>query len=320
MKTRTLLLVFCLLLGGSSLWAAAPVRQWGQLRVEGTQLYSEHGEPVVLRGVSFGWHNIWPRFYNAGAVKWLKTDWQANVVRAAMGIMIDDNYLENPDFAVQCIENVVKAAIRNDMYVIVDWHSHKMHTAEAATFFAGIAQRYGRYPHLIYEIYNEPIDDSWDSLKAYASAVITAIRQYDPDNVVLVGCPHWDQDIHLVAESPLRGYSNIMYTVHFYAATHGGELRRRMVDAVKAGVPVFVSECAGMEASGNGRLDPGEWQKWVDTMEQYRISWVCWSVSDKDETCSMLLPRAKSRGKWGADVLKPWGKMVRETLVEYNNK
>ena len=301
-----------------SAMAGGPVKEWGQLRVEGTQLCSEKGQPVVLRGVSFGWHNIWPRFYNKGAVKWIKNDWNATVVRAAMGLMIEDNYLENPDFALQCVENVVKAAIKNDIYVIIDWHSHKMLTDEAVKFFDMISRKYGKYPHVIYEIFNEPVNDSWESLKDYSSAVIKAIRANDPDNIILVGCPHWDQDIHIVADSPLKGFDNIMYTVHFYAATHGQDLRDRMTKAIDRGIPVFVSESAGMEASGNGPLNAEQWQKWIDTMEKRKVSWVCWSVSDKDETCSMLLPRAKANGKWSDDLLKKTGKMVRDYLRKYN--
>ena len=75
------------------------------------------------------------QFYNAKAVKWLKQDWHPTVVRAAMGVMIEDNYLENPDFALSCIEPVIKAAIKNNLYVIVDWHSHEMLTDEAVKFF-----------------------------------------------------------------------------------------------------------------------------------------------------------------------------------------
>lgn len=295
-----------------------PVKQWGQLKVVGTQLCAENGEPVVLRGVSLGWHNIWPRFYNKKVVKGLATDWNATVVRAAMGIMIDDNYLDNPDFAMQCMEPVIKQAIKSNVYVIIDWHSHKLLTDEAKAFFCRMAQKYGKYPHVIYEIYNEPVEDSWADLKEYARAVITEIRKYDADNIVLVGCPHWDQDIHLVAESPLQGFTNIMYTLHFYAATHKQYLRDRLIDAVKRGVPVFVSESAGMEASGNGPLDAAEWQQWIDCMEANKISWVNWSLSDKDETCSMLLPRAKADGRWADDVIKPWGKMVRNALRKYN--
>ena len=73
-----------------------------------------------------------------------------------------------------------------------------------------------------------------------------------------------------------------------------------------------------MEASGNGPLAPEEYQKCLDVMEKYKVSWVNWSVSDKDETCSMLLPRAKATGNWTSDLIKPWGKMVKEALTRYN--
>ena len=312
--TSILAMVLCI-----GVKAFDPVKQWGQLQVVGTQLCAQNGEPVVLRGVSFGWHNIWPRFYNKKAVKWLKQDWRPTVIRAAMGVTtVEDNYMDNPTFALECIEPVIKAAIKNNLYVIVDWHAHEMLTDEAVKFFGYIAEKYGKYPHVLYELYNEPVNDSWDDLKVYATKVISEIRKYDPDNVILMGCPHWDQDINLVADSPLKGFTNIMYTVHFYAATHHQYLRDRMVDAIQRGIPVFVSESAGMEASGNGPLDPVEWQAWIDCMEQHKVSWVTWSLSDKDETCSMLLPRATSTGPWKDDVIKKSGKMLRDYLRKYN--
>lgn len=123
--------LICALFCMAQVYAANPVKQWGQLQVKGAQLCDQSGNPVVLRGVSLGWHNIWYRFYNKKAVKWLVQDWHANIIRAAMGIQIDDNYLENPDFALKCITQVVDAAIKNDTYVIIDWHAHKMHTVEA---------------------------------------------------------------------------------------------------------------------------------------------------------------------------------------------
>ena len=266
-----------------------PVQQWGQLKVVGTQLCDQNGNAVTLRCASLGWHNLWPRFYNAKAVKWLAKDWNAKVIRAAMGIMIEDNYLENPSFALDCIEPVVKAAIKEGVYVIIDWHSHELKTKEAVKFFGKMAKKYGANANVIYEIYNEPVEDSWESLKEYSKAVIDEIRKYDPDNIILVGCPHWDQDIHIVAESPLEGYNNIMYTVHFYAGTHKQYLRDRVDAAMQKGIPVFISECASMDASGDGKLDKSSWNEWVEFMEAKKISWVCWSVSDKNETCSMLL-------------------------------
>ena len=300
-----------------SLFTLLPLTASAQsrLQVVGSQLCDESGSPVMLRGISLGWHNLWPRFYNKGAVKWLAKEWHADVIRAAVGASsVDDNYLENPEFALQCVTPVIEAAIKNKVYVIIDWHSHEMHTAQAKSFFSQMAKKYGKHPNIIYELYNEPVNDSWEDLKQYATEIITEIRRYDPDNIILMGSPHWDQDIDLVAASPLEGVSNVMYTVHFYAATHKDYLRDKMRKAVEGGLPVFVSECAGMEASGDGPLDAAEWQKWVDTMEQLRISYVCWSLSDKNETCSMLLPRAKSCGDWTDDLIKPWGKMARAAI------
>lgn len=324
MRLKTLLLTVIAFTAMTTVTVSAkqqtPVEKWGQLQVKGTQLCDQNGNAVVLRGASLGWHNLWPRFYNPKAVKWLATDWNATVVRAAMGIMIEDNYLENPDFAMQCMEPVIKAAIKQGIYVIIDWHSHKLLTKDAVKFFGKMAEKYGNNPNVIYEIYNEPVEDSWESLKDYATAVINEIRKYDQDNIVLVGCPHWDQDIHIVAESPLQGFGNIMYTVHFYAATHKQYLRDRVEAAIAKGTPVFVSECASMDASGDGKIDNGEWNSWVEMMERNRISWVCWSVSDKNETCSMLLPRAKATGNWTDDLIKPWGKMVKRDLKKYNTK
>ena len=302
--------------------AIDPVKQYGQLQVKGAQLCDQQGNSVTLRGVSLSWHNWWPRFYNKKVMKTLKRDWRCTVVRAAMGIQPDETpeegYLKNPQLAMSCMTPVIESAIKQNVYVIIDWHSHHMYTQEAKKFFGEMAKKYGRYPHIIYEIYNEPIEDTWASMKRYATEVISEIRKYDPDNIILVGSPHWDQDIHLVADSPLEGFSNIMYTVHFYAATHGDDLRQRTENAVKKGLPVFISECGAMEATGDGPVDMESEEQWIQMCERLGISWVCWSISDKDETCSMLLPHATATGPWSDDVIKDYGKMVKELLKKYN--
>ena len=290
------------------------VEENGQLQVIGTQLSNEQGEPLVLRGASLGWHNLWPRFYNEGAVKWLAEDWQCTVVRAAMGLEIEDNYRENPEFALQCITPVIEAAIDNGIYVIIDFHAHKKYLEEAKQFFAEMATTYGEYPNVIYEIWNEPDYFEWEEVKAYSEEVIEVIRAIDPDNIILVGSPHWDQDLHLVAADPIQNVSNILYTMHFYAATHEAWLRDRTDAAIAAGIPIFVSECGGSEANGDGRLGTEEWETYVEWMESRQISWVAWSVSDKNETCSMLLPRAEAEGNWTEDLLKPWGKLARNSI------
>lgn len=297
------------------------VKKHGFLSVQGTQLTDQNNQPIVLRGMSFGWHSMWPRFYNEKAVSWLKKDFNCNVVRAAMGIELGEHsYSKDPQFSKEKIEAVIKGAIQSDIYVIVDWHSHNINLKEAKEFFAEISKKYAKYPNIIYEVFNEPDYETWQEVKDYAEEIISVIRENDPKNIILVGCPHWDQDIDLPAADPILGYTNIMYTMHFYAATHGKELRDRTDAAIKSGLPVFISESAGMEASGDGSLNIKAWQEYIDWMENNKLSWITWSVSDKDETCSILKKSAKSEGKWKEEDLKESGIKVREFLRKYNKE
>jgi len=300
---------------------AQPVKTHGQLSVKGTQLTDKNGKPVMLRGVSYGWHSFWPRFYNAQTVKWLKNDWNANVVRAAMGIEVGNpgsTYKDNPDAAKARIKAVVDGAIKEGIYVIIDWHSHNINLEESKLFFNEMSKTYSKYPNIIYEVFNEPDEETWPQVKAYSEEVIKVIRKNDTKNIILVGCPHWDQDINLPAKDPIKGFSNLMYTVHFYAATHKQYLRDRTDEAIKAGLPIFISESAGMEATGDGPLDLAEWQKWIDWMEARKLSWITWSVSDKDETCSMLQTTADSNGQWKDTDLKESGIKTRDYLRALN--
>jgi len=309
----TLLLVFIVSIGISQ-----PVKENGSLKVSGTQLVNAKGQPVVLRGMSFGWHNWWPRFYNEGTVSWLAKDWGCSVIRAAMGVEPDGGYITAPASSKSKIKAVIDAAIKEGIYVIVDWHSHNIRLPEAKQFFTEIATEYGKQPNIIYEIFNEPDQESWTEVKAYSQEIIKTIRAIDPDNIILVGSPHWDQDVNIAADDPIQGYNNLMYTLHFYAATHKQPLRNRGDYALKKGLPLFISESAGMESSGDGALNEAEWNTWITWAEKNKLSWITWSVSDKNETCSVLLPTASDTGNWTAKDLKPSGVKSRALIRKYN--
>ena len=275
MKKLLTIVLLCWCVGCAySARAVDPVKQYGQLQVKGAQLCDQQGQPVILHGLNLEWDTRWPRMYNKKYMKTLKREGQYPLLRLAMEVSEGNGYLAHPQQAMACLKPVIETAIKQNIYVIIDWHANSMHTQEARQFFGKIAQRYGRHPHIIYEIYNEPIDETWTGIKEYASEVISEIRQYDPDNIVLVGCPHWNQDIHLVANSPLDSFQNVMYTVHFYAATHGDDLRQRTEDAVRPGIPIFISECGAMEASGEGPIDLESEAQWVAMCHRLGISFV----------------------------------------------
>jgi endoglucanase len=292
----------------------------GKLKVQGTQLMNEFGDTVVLRGASFGWHNFHPRFYNDSAVAWLADDWNCNVVRASMGLDPVHGYMTEPEFGKKCVYTVVDAAIKKGIYVIIDFHSHKIHLEEAKEFFTEAATKYKDSPNVIYEIFNEPDDTyGWPEVKSYSEEVINTIRKIDNDNIILVGSPRWDQEVQLAMNDPIKYQTNIMYTMHFYAGTHKKWLRDRTDSVMNAGIPIFVSECAGMEATGDGPVDYGEWPAFLNWMESKKISWVVWSVSDKSETCSMLKKDAASGGNWKEEQIKEWG-LISKTAISKGNK
>ena len=297
----------------------SPVDTHGQVYVSGKNMKDKNNATMNLRGHSFGWSSWWPQYWNASVVNWLADDFKVDIVRAAMGIDASPGYLTG-DMTNQknLVKTVVDASIAKGVYVIIDWHCEAFHQAEAVTFFTEMAQTYGNNPNVIYEILNEPTTQTWAEVKSYAAAVIAAIRQYDSDNIIVVGCPQWDQVIRQVADSPLTGYTNIMYTVHFYAATHGQWLRDDCAYAIGKNIPIFVTESSGMEASGSGTINYTEWEAWFTFMEANSISWCNWSISDKiNESCSILVPGAPSNGGWTSAQMKETGNYIRTKLRSF---
>ena len=293
------------------------------LHLDGTRLVDSKGQAVAMHGISIGWHNLWPRFYNRDAALTLAKDWNCKLIRAAIGA--DDlgemlngtnyhpGYISDPQGALEKLFAVIDGAIEGGAYVIVDWHSHRLHLAEATEFFTAVANRYKGVPNVIYELFNEPVNDSWEDLKAYAESLIGTITSIDGSHpLILMGCPRWDQAIELPAADPITSYDNVMYTMHFYAGTHKEWLREASDAAMAAGLPIFISECAAMTASGDGPLDMESWKEWSEWADARGLNIVLWSLSDKDESCSMLTPEATSEGPWPDEVVKPWGKIARD--------
>jgi endoglucanase len=270
--------------------------------------------------MSFGWSCFHPRFYTAGAVNTLVKEWKSTVIRASLGIEPAKGYKQDAATQMQLIKTVIDAAIKEDVYVIIDWHSHNINLEEAKTFFKNIATAYHAYPNIIYEIFNEPDYETWPEVKKYSEGVIAVIRAIDKDNIILVGSPRWDQDIQLPAADPIKGFDNLMYTMHFYAGTHKQWLRDKTDEAIRKGLPIFVSECAAMEATGDGPIDRVEWKRFKDWMDEKKISWTAWSVSDKNESCSVLNPTANSEGNWKNSDIKEWGQITKEALRGYAGK
>jgi len=297
------------------------VETYGQIKVQGNKIVDKNNQPVQLRGMSLFWSQWIGKYYTPETVKWLKDDWRCTVVRAAMAVE-EGGYLQNPEVEKQKVITVVDAAIAQGLYVIIDWHDHhaEKNVTQAKAFFSEMAQKYGNKPNVIYEIYNEPLDVSWQGvIKPYAEEVIRAIRQYDPDNIVVVGTRNWSQEVDEAASNPIAG-DNIAYTLHYYAATHKQWLRDKASAALKKGAALMVTEFGTCEASGDGFLDVTESKAWWKFLDDNKISWVNWSVADKVEATAALKPGASPNGGWSESQITPSGKLVRGELQSKNPK
>ena len=288
----------------------------GLLQQNGNKIVDKNNEPVSFAGNSFFWSNDnWggERYYNPEVVSWLKDDWETTIVRAAMGVEDPGGYLDNKTANKNRVKTIVDAAIDKGIYVIIDWHSHHAedNTNEAALFFEEMANLYGEYDNVIYEIYNEPLDISWSTIiKPYAISIIAAIRSIDPDNLIVVGTPEWSQRVDLAAADPITGYSNIAYTLHFYTVYHQQWLRDRASAALESGIALFVTEWGSI---GYSLVDPeaNEWMTWCFTN---KISHCNWAVNDKEEEWSILIPGASTTGGWSDDDLTKAGKLARNII------
>ena len=301
-----------------------PVTIHGALSVSGTNIVDQNGDVVKFAGNSFFWTNNnfgGLEYYSPGVVEWLQEDWGSTIVRASMGVDELGGFLQYPDANRNRVTTVVDAAIANDMYVIIDWHSHHAEDfeADAISFFREMAQTYGDNPHVIYEIYNEPITRDWSgTIKPYSEAVIAAIRDIDPDNLIIVGTPFFSQDVDVASQDPIVGFDNIAYTLHFYAGTHGETLRQQARTAINNGLALMVTEWGTVKADATGPIDEVSTEEWLAFLEENDISHLNWSLNDSLESSSVVVPNASVNGGWSLSELTPSGRLVREIIGRWH--
>lgn len=338
-KKAIFIFVFCVAtssLLGMHTSATTLYEENGALAVSGTKLVSQKTQkPVQLRGVSthgINWDVGYP-YISKDAFQGLRDDYGVNAVRLAMYTTeyygyCDKGAASDSQTVVQetlkkRIDTGVQAATDLGMYVIIDWHvlseqNPTKYQKKAVDFFKEMSKKYANHDNVIYEICNEPNGGtSWGDIKKYANAVIPVIRENDKDAVIIVGTPTWSRDVDVASKDPLK-FDNIMYTLHFYAATHKDSYRDKLKTALANHLPVMVTEYGLSEASGSGAINKSEAEKWLQLLDENQIGYFAWSLSNKDESASLLKAGISKKsgfqdkdlseaGKW---VLKRYQKMA----------
>ncbi|AGZ42864.1 cellulase family glycosylhydrolase [Actinoplanes friuliensis] len=301
-----------------------PVAQNGQLRVCGVKLCNRYGQPIQLRGMSTHGLQWYPQCVNDASLDALAGDWGADHVRLSMYVQ-EGGYETNPRLFTDRMHTLIEQVSARGMYVIVDWHQltpgdPNANLAMAKTFFTEIAQRHGSKPNILYDVANEPNETPWSRIKAYHEAIIPVVRAADPDAVILLGTHGWaslgvsdggsETDI---INNPVNA-TNIMYTFHFYAGSHGTEYLNTLSRAADR-IPVFVTEFGTQTASGDGANNFTRSQQYLDLMAQKKISWTNWNYSDDSRSGAVFTPGTCPNGPYaGTSRLKPAGVWVRDHI------
>jgi len=309
---KTLVLAFLLLVTQA---LAGPVSHFGALKKCGNNICGEKtgtSTPIQVKGPSLFWSDgMGGPFYNSATVDWFVENMQIGVIRAAMGVRyLKENsnelnaagssgfwgYYFNPDGQKALVKKVIDAAIDNDIYVIVDWHSHNAHneatgTNNAVDFFKWMANEYKNVPNIIWEIYNEPMGASVDQVDTYAKTVISALRTAGNTNLVLIGSPSWSAQPQQQAAKSGSIDNNIAFTFHFYQ-NHPSSIRDNAKSAKTAGNAIFGSEWGAVDYDCNTN-NPGadEWTTWMDTDNISNCMWFAGPDKDpegKTNTCGMF--------------------------------
>ncbi len=311
----------------------SPVRVNGRLHVQGVNLYNENGNAIQLRGMSthgIQWYG-WDKFLTPAALDALSKQWKADIVRVSLYVQ-EGGYETNPAAFTAHAEQIIDEVIARGMYVLVDWHmldpGDPMANVESAkTYFTEISQRYANLPNVLYEIANEPNgtyeegEDNphrvdWQRIKSYAEQIIPIIRTAAPDSIVIVGTPEWASFGAAEGFSPKEVYrdpvdaKNIMYSFHFYTASHG-EAYRRTLEEASEHLPVFVTEWGTQEATGDGENNFVSAQAFLDIMARKKISWINWNFSDDELSGAAFVQGTGLKGgPYIGATLKPAGKWV----------
>lgn len=318
----------CALIGNVAAQEAAPIGSPvainGKLHVCGTKLCNKDNEPIQLRGMSTHGLQWYRSCINDASLDALANDWKADILRVSMYVQ-EEGYETDPEKFTRLVNSIVNKATARGLYVIIDWHmldpgDPHYNLERAKTFFASVAATHKNKTNVFYEVANEPSGVTWTRIKSYHEQIIPVIRAEDPDSIILLGTRGWSSlgvsegsDEREVVRRPVDA-TNIMYTFHFYAASHGAyhlAALRRASDRL----PMFVTEFGTQDFAGEGENDFAQTRRYLNLLAEKQISWVNWNYSDDERSGAVFKEGTCPGGNFaGTSALKEAGRWIRNEL------
>lgn len=319
-----------------------PVDVNGQLKIEGANIVNKNGDPYQLRGISSYYINECADIFTDDVISTLGYDWGCDVVRLAFNGDVNDDpgYAKAEEEYFNKICQITDALIDQGLYVIIDWQISEngdpmQYKDIAIDFFSRISAIYGDKENILYEICSNPngelFDDTsspvdWARIKKYAKAAVAAIRENDPDNIIICGTRDFCREIGETAESPLKG-DNICYAYHFSGGYSNDDLSyfKEIEDARKKGLCIFVSEFYPTQDSESYTFHLDDVKAWLDFLDSKNISWVSWPLGSNGKIIydainpldGEFTAEDRALGHWADINISMPGKFVRDRLKSY---
>jgi endoglucanase len=316
-----------------------------ELRVSGNQIIDVNGNPVWLQGVSIAsleW--VAAGDYVLQSVDEAINNWNVNCVRLPMrehfwggiGPKQDDG----GEAYRQLIDDAVNSCTNRGVYMVIDLHRFRAPNEKDAEFWQDIATRYKNHPGVLFEIFNEPHDISWDvwrdgglvteekkagdaltenneKLSTFNSVgiqyIIDIIRNTGANNIIIAGALDWSYNLSGIMEGyelDDRGGNGIVYSSHVYPWK--SEWQKRFLCAAEK-YPLFIGE-VGCEVERmpfippDRHEDPYTWAPdMIGLIQQYKLHWAAW--------CFHPVATPRVILDWQYTPTPFWGEYVKRALA-----
>lgn len=248
----------------------------------------------------------------------------ANTIRLPFHykLFTDEDYMgltSNQDGFAR-IDSVVNWCRANDLYLILDMHDapggqtgdniddsygypwlleSEKSQEQFCSIWRDIADHYKDEPVILgYELINEPIAtyfDNQDELNAKLEPLhkraVAAIREVDPNHIILIGAPQWNSNFE-----PLKDTNydpQLMFTCHRYGGPATAEAIQSYIDfRDKSNRPMYMGEIGH---------NTDEWQAdFVKVMKENNIGYTFWPYKKRDNSCMM-----------GITMPEEWGEVIK---------
>ena len=297
----------------------------------GNKIYDAHGASHMFHGLdrpSLEWSATGDHLSQADYQ--LMASWKANVVRIPLN---QDFWLQaSPAYSAQYAQTVdqqVQWAEAAGMDVVLDLHwsdegdfansagPQRMADANSVTFWQQVAAKYQEDGRVLFELYNEPHDVSWDvwlnggsSGDGYTVAgmqqLYNAVRAAGAENLVLIGGLQFAFDLSGVAQTPVQGH-NIVYVTHPYNEPNKQPSTwDTAFGNLAATVPVFATEFG----DGTGSCATDYDSAFIAYANSHGISWSGWAWYPSSCTFPSLI------SDWSATPTAA-GQVVQAALLAY---